>query len=177
MRRLPAICVVDTNVPKTANRSINPANIPDDLVDCVDACVDAIEHVINSRGLVLDDGDEIFEEYRRQLKMKGQPGVGDRFMKWVHDNRWRLPAANRVKITKTANSYLEFPAHVGLSRFDPSDHKFLAVANAHPEKPAILQAVDSKWWGFKDALTDAGITVHFLCESYTEKKYTKKMKQ
>lgn len=79
---LPKKCLVDTNVPKTANLATQPdpqANVPD---ACVLACIEAIEHVIRKRGLVIDAGDEIFDEYRQQLSMKGQPGLGDRFMKW-----------------------------------------------------------------------------------------------
>ncbi len=172
---LPKKCLMDTNVPKTANLALAPDQVPQDLVGCVLACVEAVEHVIKKQALVMDAGEEIFDEYRQQLSMKGQPGVGDRFMKWVHDNRWSFPEANRVQITKNGESYDQFPAHAGLTQFDPSDRKFIAVANAHPEKPAIIQATDSKWWGWKDALGEVGITVHFLCHDYVQKKYVKKM--
>ena len=107
--------------------------------------------------------------------MKGQPGVGDRFMKWVHDHRWSLPDSQRVVIAKNSDSYNEFPEHEGLVNFDISDRKFVAAANAHPEKPPILQAADSKWWGWKDALEEVGITAYFLCPEYIEAKYVKKM--
>ena len=172
---LPKKCLVDTNVPKTANLSIAPGNVPLELIGCVLACVEAIEHVIRKRGLVMDAGNAIFDEYRQQLSMKGQPGVGDRFMKWVHDNRWKLPASDRVTITRNGSSYDEFPTHDGLNDFDHSDRKFVAVSNAHPDKPTILQATDSKWWGWKDALSEAGITVHFLCPEYVQTKYAEKM--
>ena len=55
-----------------------------------------------------------------------------------------------------------------LSSFDPDDRKFVAVANAHPGKPPIMEATDRQWWGWKEALHDAGITVHFLCPEYVE---------
>ncbi len=175
MSGLPQKCLVDTNVPKTANLALAPSKIPQELTGCVLACVEAVEHVVKKGGLVMDAGDEIFDEYRRQLSMRGQPGVGDRFMKWVHDNRWKFPDADRVKITKNGESYDEFPDHDGLTKFDNSDRKFIAVANAHPDKPPILQATDSKWWGWKDALAEVGITVHFLCPDYVKAKYTEKM--
>jgi hypothetical protein len=138
MNDLPKKCLVDTNVPKTANLAIDPLKISDELMPCVSACVKAIEHVIKKGGLVLDAGDEIFTEYRRQLSLKGQPGLGDRFMKWVHDNRWKFPDTDRVTITWNGESYDEFPNHNELINFDTSDRKFVAVANAHPEKPPIL---------------------------------------
>ncbi len=175
MSGLPKKCLVDTNVPKTANLALDPATIPQELAGCVLACVEAVEHVVKMSCLVIDAGDEIFNEYRNLLSMKGQPGVGDRFMKWVHDNRWKLPDADRVTITKIGQSYAEFPDHDGLTQFDYSDRKFIAVANAHPAKPPVLQATDNKWWGWKEVLTEVGITVHFLCPDYTKAKYAEKI--
>ena len=175
MNRLPDKCLVDTNVPKTANLATQHDPDSDVSDACVLVCIEAVEHIIRKRGLVIDAGDEIFDEYRQQLSMKGQPGVGDRFMKWVHDNRWSLPDSDRVTITKNGESYDEFPIHDGLADFDKSDRKFVAVANAHPEKPPILQATDSKWWGWKDDLAKVGITVPFLCRDYVQTKYTKKI--
>ncbi|WP_094228433.1 hypothetical protein [Methanolobus psychrotolerans] len=174
MSNLPNKCLVDTNVPKTANKVLDPASIPDDLTHCVLACIEAVEHVITTRSLVMDSGDEIYDEYRRHLSMSGQPGVGDRFMKWVHDHRWTLPEEDRITITKNGNSYDEFPIHDGLSNFDKSDRKFVAVANAHPAKPKILQATDCKWWGWSSALEDVGISVQFLCSDYVKAKYEEK---
>lgn len=173
---LPKKCLVDTNVPKTANLATQPDPDSDIADACVLACIEAVEHVIKKRGLIIDAGDEIFDEYRQQLSMKGQPGVGDRFMKWVHDHRWSLPDSQRVTITRNGDSYDEFPTHDGLNDFDKSDRKFVAVANTHADKPPILQATDSKWWGWKDALADVGITVQFLCPEYVEAKYAEKMR-
>ncbi len=172
--KLPSICLVDTNVPKTANLALRPDKVPAEKVDCVNACVDAIEHVIEKRCLVIDDGEEIFDEYRNQLSMAGQPGIGDQFMKWVHDNRWTLPPANRVKITKNGDSYHQFPNDASLTSFDRSDRKFVAVANRHPRKPPILESVDFKWWGWKDALGQVGIRVIFMDPAYAEAEYLKK---
>ncbi len=177
MGNLPPKCVVDTNVPKTANLARTPNAVPDELSRCVLACVEAIDHVVKNRALVLDSGDEIFDEYRRELSMSGQPGVGDGFMKWVHDNRWTLQVRDRVVITACGTSYREFPTSPDLRGFDQSDRKFVAVANKHPDRPPILQATDSKWWGWKDALASAGIAVQFLCPDYVECKYKTKFKE
>lgn len=175
MNTLSKKCLVDTNVPKTANLAIDPAAIPDELVLCVQACVEAVQHVVKNGGLVLDASNEIYNEYRQQLLMQGQPGVGDRFMKWVHDHQYKLADVDRVEITRNGESYDQFPAHSGLTQFDKSDRKFIAVANAHQDKPPVLQATDSKWWGWRAALIDVGITVRFLCPDYVQKKYVKKM--
>jgi len=174
MSSLPNKCLVDTNVPKTANLALEPDAVPEELLDCVYACIEAVDHVVTKGGLVLDAGDEIFDEYRQHLSMRGQPGVGDGFMKWVHDNRWNLPASDRVPITRNGESYDEFPVHRGLANFDKADKKFVAVANVHPDRPPILQATDSKWWGWKDALAKVGISVQFLCPQYIEAKYREK---
>ena len=172
---LPAKCVVDTNVPKVANLATqtDPAsNFPD---TCVEACVDAIEHVVLTRGLVLDEGNEIYGEYMDNLDISGQPGIGDRFLKWVHDNRWGLDESQRVPITRSGDSYDEFPSHGGLENFDITDRKFVAVSNAHRNKPPILQATDSKWWGWKEALAECGVKVTFLCPDYVESTYASRM--
>ena len=57
----------------------------------------------------------------------------------------------------------EFPDDPALKRFDEDDRKFIAVARAHPDKPPILQAVDSKWLNFRDALHQKGVRVEDLC--------------
>ncbi len=171
----PNLCVVDTNVAKTTNLATKPDPASDVPDECVVACINAIKHVIKKKGLVIDAGDEIFNEYHHQLSMSGQPGMGDSFMKWVHNHRWSLPDSQRVEITKKDESYDEFPVHGGLTSFDDSDRKFVATSNAHSDKPNILQATDSKWWGWKDALSECGITIQFMCECYIQTKYQKKM--
>lgn len=169
--------VIDTNVPKTANLAVDPMSISEDLILCVQQCVNSINKVIENGGLVLDDGNKIFNEYRGELSMSGQPGVGDEFLKWIHYNRYSFPDSDRVTITPNEDSFNEFPDHPGLTDFDISDRKFIAVANAHPEKPPILEATDSKWWGWKNAIKESGIKVNFLCPDYVKAKYKKKMEK
>ena len=88
---------------KTANLAVDPATYSRRMIACVLACVEAVEHVVKKGGLVLDAGDEIYNEYRRQLSMKGQPGMGDQFMKWVHDNRWKFPMRIALRLQKMAS--------------------------------------------------------------------------
>ena len=136
---LPTKCLVDTNVPKVANLATQPDSRSDFPASCVKACVDAVEHVERVRGLILDAGDEIYCEYMKELSLSGQPGMGDRFMKWVHDHRWSLDASQRKSITRNGDSYDGFPKHNRLENFDISDRKFVAVSNAYSDKPPILQ--------------------------------------
>jgi len=175
MSNLPKKCIVDTNVPMTANLVTKPDPNSDAPDSCINKCIIAINSITQKGGLVLDDNGEIFAEYIANLPLRGQPGVGYAFARWVHDNQWNAQKVDRVKITKNCASYDEFPGHDGLARFDNSDRKFIAVAYAHPEKPPVLQATDSKWWGWKDALNEVGITVHFLCPDYAMAKYAEKM--
>lgn len=176
MSGLPNKCLVDTNVAISANLATKPdpvSGVPD---ACVSECVRQIQNITKNGGLVIDDIGEIFYEYISNLSLSGQPGVGDTFAKWVHDHQWNPSKVDRVVITKNGHSYNQFPDHEGLIQFDNADRKFIAVSNAHPNKPPILQATDSKWWGWKDALAEVGITVHFLCPEYVETKYTEKIR-
>lgn len=168
--KLPTKCVVDTNVPVVAN---DKGDFPD---ECVGACVDAIEQIMKSGVLVLDAGEEIFTEYIKNLSLSGQPGVGDEFIKWVHDRRWSGSSEfEMVEIRTNGSSYDEFPQSEILEKFDKSDKKFIVVANAHQEKPSILEATDSKWWGIKEELKKFGIKIIFMCPEYVKGIYREKM--
>jgi len=175
MSKLPRPCLVDTNVAVVANGKSDQAD--DSLTE---ACIDALLDVTRRGGLVLDDGDRIFEEYRKNLSLSGQPGTGDVFMRWVHDNRYSAAWCELRTITcldGAEQTFREFPASPALADFDPSDRKFVAVANAGRKKHPILQAVDFKWWRWKDALANAGIKVVFLDEAAAEAGYKKHMGQ
>jgi hypothetical protein len=79
-----------------------------------------------------------------------------------------------VRRSADGGSYEEFPAVEGLEDFDPADRKFVAVACAHPERPPVLQGLDSKWWGWRTALAAAGVVVRFVCESEIRGAYARK---
>lgn len=153
--------VVDTNVPLVANLS-HPGASP----SCVESCVQALGEVTSGgRRLALDDSWLIVKEYGNKLSAARQPGVGDAFLKWVLTNHANPACCDKVAIVPTgdARGFEQFPDHAGLATFDPADRKFVAVAAAHPDRPPIQQAVDSKWWGWRDALREAGVVVDFLC--------------
>ena len=97
-------------------------------------------------------------------------------MKWLYRNQANPDKLEYANITRKGQSYEEFPQSAHFNSFDDDDRKFVAVSNAHPEKPSILQGTDSKWWGYRDAFDKANINVVFLCETYIEAKYQKKRK-
>ncbi|MCP3137227.1 hypothetical protein [Pyxidicoccus xibeiensis] len=155
-----APCVVDTNVPVTANKQGEPSPA------CVLACVHTLDALMKGGHLLIDDKRRIIREYTNNLRSAGQPGVGDRFLKWVLTNHANPKHCTPVPLTERPEDprdFDEFPRDEALAGFDPSDRKFVAVSCAHPQRPPILQATDSKWWGLREELTRCGVNVHFLC--------------
>ena len=155
--------IVDTNVAVVANCKSEQAS-----GDCEVSCINKLLEITSGKSkLALDDQRRIIEEYQNKLNPDGQPGVGDAFFNWVEIN-WANPnRCVQVSITPIENSetdFREFPDDPELQKFDSDDRKFVAVARKHPEKPPILQAVDSQWLDFRDALSRHGVTVEFICE-------------
>jgi hypothetical protein len=155
--------VVDTNVPVVANRKSAQAS-----PDCVIACVKKLDAIQKEHTLVLDRDGQIFREYKNYLSPAGQPGVGDAFFKWLLTNQANPERCEYVKITsleaEKGYTFVEFPNHdKALAQFDYSDRKFVAVALAHPEQPPVVNAVDTDWWHYKQALEKHGLEIEFLC--------------
>jgi hypothetical protein len=148
---------------------------------CVTACVDAlIEILSDQKSIAIDDGWRILREYSNKLSPSGQPGVGDQFLKWALTNQANPFRCIRVPITPLLDdkeNFEEFPNEPGLASFDRADRKFVAVACAHPDRPPILEALDSKWWGWREPLKRAGVTVIFLCQDEIQVLYERKFGQ
>lgn len=152
--------IVDTNVVVVANRRSEQASS-----DCVETCGERLEGIMRGEEkLVLDNRWIILREYMQNLRSNGAD-VGDRFLRWILVNKdERCDLVPITPIDGAENEFEEFPDDPALDDFDPDDRKFIAVAYAHPEKPPILQAVDSGWWDFRDAFRQNGIIVEFICE-------------
>ena len=152
--------IVDTNVAVVANGKSEQAS-----EECEETCINRLEQIMRGETkLVLDADWIILGEYSRNLHSRGAD-VGDRFLRWVLNNR--ITQCDLIPITPVEDSeteFTEFPTDPELENFDPADRKFIAVAIAHCEKPPILQAVDSQWWDFRDALRRHEVTVEFICE-------------
>lgn len=167
---MPAV-VVDTNVAVVANRESRQASN-----NCFRICVERLGRITSDEDkLVLDDSWRIIREYQNNLQSSGQqPGIGKAFLKWVLTNRENPHRCDLIRINQVGNddtAFAEFPLTKELDGFDRSDRKFVAVALSHPDNPAILQAVDSKWWGFRHVLQANGVSVEFICEDDIEHLY------
>lgn len=154
--------VVDTNVAVVANGKSEQAS-----EQCVDSCAERLEQIMyGGVKLVLDDDWRILDEYMRNLHKNG-PEIGNRFLVWTLQYRTNPERCELVPITPVdglKNEFKEFPADSELEDFDRDDRKFIAVALAHPEKPPILQATDTQWWDFRDALIRNGVIVEYICK-------------
>ena len=174
MSDVPLRCVVDTNVALTANGANPGAG-----ASCAANCATALLAISNSGHVFVDNRWLILGEYGKKLRTRGQLGPGDLFYRWLLTNDANVRKVTHVAIMPRPDDptdFEELPDPPSGVRYDPSDRKFLAVAAAHRERPPILQAMDSKWWGWCDALAKIGVHVHFLCESEIQQKHRKKMK-
>ncbi len=162
--------MVDTNVLLVAEGQSNYT------LRCKASCGNILQEIRRSQIVVLDSGREILTEYGRKLeRIKGQPGLGHEFWKWLVNARLSHGNCETVDLTRhDVKGYEEFPDHHGLKEFDPSDRKFVAVAAAHPKKPSIVQAGDHKWWGWKDSLRECGIELNLPCEAELKAKWKAK---
>jgi hypothetical protein len=158
--------VIDTNVPKAASGStVTPQASP----ECVLACIQRLKEIKENHIVVIDNQWHILNEYKRQLEPLGQATVGYMFLKWVLNHLSNPQHCEQISITPRTTgesvSYVEFPINSELATFHHKDHKFVAVALAHANRPPppILNAVDSDWWDFRHALSRLGIIIEFLC--------------
>ena len=118
--------------------------------------------------IVIDDGMQILLEYISAVSLRGQPGLGHVFVKWVFDNQAVPSRCERVPLTQNGineGEFCEFPNDMSLEGFDRSDRKFVAVALASRNQPEILNAVDSDWWNYRQQLAAHGVRIRFLCQN------------
>lgn len=162
--------VVDTNVILVAN-----GQHKDVAPECVAACAQALENIMKSGKLVLDDRFRILSEYLNKTQPKKGKGPGDAFIKWALNNSHNTKKVDQVVLQEhDERGFASFPDHPDLLNFDAPDRKFVAVSGAHPGKPSIAQAADSKWLDWAPALLQHGIEVNFLCQSDVQRFHEKK---
>lgn len=154
------IRVVDTNVIAVANKRHDGV-----CAACVENCVRQLLEIQRSGRVAIDADWEILREYSSYAEANHQKEVGDAFLKWLLLNKANTERCDQVAIVAhDTRGYESFPDDARLAAFDRSDRKFVAVSAAHAERPPILQATDSKWLNWNDALRDHGVQVDLVCE-------------
>ncbi len=166
-----SVAVVDTNVVLVAN-----GQHADVSRTCVATCAVELQNIMQSGRLALDDQFRILGEYLHKTQPKKGNRPGDAFVKWALQNRVNVMRVDSVTLqAHDTRGFESFPNDAELANFDDPDRKFVAVANAHPAKPPVLQAADSKWLDWAPALARHDVAVEFLCKSditrFHEKKF------
>ncbi len=160
--------VVDTNVILVAKGMADQA-----WPACVHTCIERLDRIVEgSERVVIDDNWEILGEYSDYEEdgstTAARTGWG--FLEWLMRNHENPEQCVKVHITPLTDGtgFEEFPTDPALSGFDPADKKFIAVAvvyeDVHRQKVPVLQAVDSNWYGFREAFSRNGLTIDFVCE-------------
>lgn len=156
-----SVTVVDTNVVLVAN-----GQHADVSSVCVKTCVLTLQSIMRTGKLALDEGFLILHEYQNKTQPKKGNRPGDAFVKWALNNRCNAKKVDQVPLLEHHERGFEsFPDDADLVSFDSPDRKFVAVSGAHPDKPSIAQAADSKWLDWAPALHRHGIKVDFLCQA------------
>ena len=151
--------VVDTNVAIVANGRKTDASIK-----CQENCVIALEKIVGSGCIVVDDNGLIMDEYAKHLDRSGGPDIGDAFYRHIFFNQYIPEKVERVTISPIDEhgNFQEFPKDTALKGFDLSDRKFVAVALSSQKNPEILNAVDRGWAKYASSLSKY-VKVKELC--------------
>jgi len=149
--------VVDTNVAIAANGRETHAEL-----QCQLACVRRLRDIAFWDRVALDNAGRIFDEYKRHLNWRSQPGVGGQFFKFLVDHQHRADKVLRMAITPDGEEqgFEELPP----SRLDPSDRKFLAVACV--ARATVISATDSDWEEQRELLGQLEVALQQLCPQH-----------
>lgn len=160
--------IVDTNVLLVANGQ-SSMSLP-----CMENCVKFIQSFWGQHILVIDDQYLVLGEYLNKLRTK-RGGIGDKFLKIALTKQRRVKQVTITRSGNTDHDFIEYPDALSSIAIDLSDRKFFALSNANNTETPIVQASDSKWIGWAEALHAAGFPVYFLCESELSEIFQKKM--
>lgn len=152
--------VVETNVAIVAN---GRGDIHAD-VECQLACREKLREICSLHSqqvVVVDDTGLVFDEYRKHLNWKGEPGLGDMFFKYVFDHQYAEARVRQVSITSIRRRGREDFKELPKNTVDEDDRKFLATAVV--AKATILNAADSDWDEKQAQIKSLDVTVEELC--------------
>ena len=147
--------VIDTNVLIVANRKSPQADLKCEL-----ACIKMLEGAKGKRVVLIDDSDLIMDEYKPYCSYAGEPGLGNAFFKFLHDNAPSERNVIRVAIQKTPDKDGGF-SNLLPNKLHRDDRKFLAVAKAGNGR--IVNATDSDWSQQAEFVASNGVRVFELC--------------
>lgn len=156
--------VVDTNIAINANGKNGKGEPAQASLECQLICSEWLTNCKNIH-IALDDADLIMGEYKKHLSYAGQPGIGDMFFRYLHDNQHdstkKIHLVNITPSIDTLRGFEELP----INKLDPSDRKFLATAVV--AKAIIVNATDSDWSEQRLLLETLQIEVKQLCPDTT----------
>ena len=158
--------VIDTNVLKVANGKSPQADS-----ECELACIKMLEGAKGKRGVLIDGSDLIMGEYKRHCSYAGEPGLGDAFFKFLHDNEYSDRNVIRVRIQKAPDKAGGF-SNLPPNNLHRDDRKFLAVAKAGNGR--IVNATDSDWSQEARFVASIGVRVCELCPQCLKQNATRK---
>lgn len=165
--------VVDTNVVLVANAAhaeVSP--------DCVLACVERLQALMQRGCVVIDDGFRILTEYQHRTAPMRNKGPGDVFVRWVLQNRSNVQHVETVALVEPESDTFDgFPDEQLQAEVDAPDRKFIAVAAAHADRPPIWQATDSKWLDWWQRLAAQNVRIEFVCPDDVCRFYRRKFPQ
>lgn len=151
--------VIETNVAISANGKNTHASIA-----CQMACIELLTNC-KKLHIAIDKSGLIMDEYAKHLSYAGQPGVGDVFFKYLHDNQYDpKKKIHSVAITLSDDTYRGFD-ELPLNSLDPSDRKFLATAVVAQAR--IINATDSDWAEQGELLESLHIELKQLCPEHS----------
>jgi hypothetical protein len=168
--------VVDTNILIAASAAdpVHPADIdatPRDPAWRMKVWLWLDEFQASDSRLVLDRGQEIYDEYLRKL------GFGD-FGIQVVMQKMSTAAVEMVDLEPCDTGYRTLPPPVANAMRDLADHKMAAAAyvatNTLGPCPVAF-AGDTDWHGWEDVLNVHGIALEPVIEDWSRAKYLEKL--
>ncbi|MPT00581.1 MAG: hypothetical protein E2581_19090 [Pseudomonas sp.] len=152
---------IDTNVPISANGRRTHAGDA-----CQLACSKFLFEIATQKVkdiVVLDASGLILAEYTPFLFHSGQPGIGDVFFKYLHDNMYNPNKVELVEITPIDDESRGF-AELPPNNMDPSDQKFLAIAVK--TGATVVNALDTDWKEKETLMIQLKVKVRQLCPEH-----------
>lgn len=116
---------------------------------------------MDSGCITIDESGEILKEYRKRLKSKGQPGVGDFFYRHILNHRGNARRVHVVDPDDARGDKLRSAFQAGLSRFDLDDQVFALCAVV--DRVPVATAIDSDWEIAHTGLVACGVRIKYVC--------------